>query len=66
MINDVYVKYIELDGSPDKSLVSSKHYMMEKLHVKYRDTLYFTSQERRTNIFFLKIRPTASFLNIIT
>lgn len=53
-LNDVYIRYIGLDESPDKSVVYSKRYLKEKLIAKYKESLYFTSQERRTDILCFK------------
>ena len=43
-----------MDKSSDKSLIHSKKHLQNKLVDRYQEKMYFTSQERRTDVLCLK------------
>ena len=51
---EIHRKMEELDPSEDKSLAYSPRYLKIKLQEQYEESLYFTSDERRTDIVCLR------------
>ena len=51
---DIHMKMIELDPTEDKRLAYGRRYLKTKLQEEYKESLYFTSEERRTDIVCLK------------
>ena len=51
---EIHMKMLELDPTEDKSLAYGRRYLKTKLQEHYRESLYFTSDERREDIVCLK------------
>ena len=53
-LEQIHQKMISMDKSPDKSLVYSKKHLRNMLVDRYQEKMYFTSQERRTDVLCFK------------
>ena len=53
-LEQIHQKMISMDKSPYKSLVYSKKHLQDMLVDRYQDKMYFTSQERRTDVLYFK------------
>ena len=53
-LEQIYQHYLSLDVSPDRSVSYCKKYLKKKLLQKYGDYIYFTNQERRTDVLCYK------------
>ena len=53
-LEQIHQKMISVDKSPDKSLVYSKKHLRNMLVDRYPEKMYFTSQERRTDVLCFK------------
>ena len=49
-LEQIHQEMISMDKYPDKSLVYSKKHLRNMLVDKYQEKMYFTSQERRTDV----------------
>ena len=53
-LEQIHQKMISMDKSPDKSLVYSQKHLRNMLVDRYQEKMYFTSQERRTDVLCFK------------
>ena len=53
-LEQIHQKMISMDKSPDKSLVDSKNHLRNMIVDRYQEKMYFTSQERRTDVLCFK------------
>lgn len=51
---EIHMKMLELDPIEDKSLAYGRRYLKTKLQEEYKESLYFTSEERIADIVCLK------------
>ena len=55
-LEQIHQKMISMDKSPEKSLVYLKKHLRNMLVDRYQEKMYFTSQERRTDVLCVKDR----------